>query len=187
MKDKEKQITIKRGAGIMADLLNQEIEELQKAKAIEEMAIRDKLIDVLLKAHRECIFLEREQPYPCEGCKYCTLDRSVRGCIFDRYADAIIERGIFCDNSKLPENSVVLSKEEYDKFLKVNSELAVLEKSIPTIKQQASKETAEKILKEIYCKSVKHIKGKELSECFIELSFEQFDELAKQFGVEIKD
>ena len=70
-----------------------------KEKQIEEMAIRDKLIDVLLKAHRECIFLEQEQPYPCEGCEYRTLDRSIRGCIFDRYADAIIESGIFCDNS----------------------------------------------------------------------------------------
>ena len=65
------------------------------------MTTRDKLIDILLKADRECLYLEQEQLYPCEGCKYRTLDRSIRGCIFDRYADAIIESGIFCDISKV--------------------------------------------------------------------------------------
>lgn len=47
----------------------------------------------------------------------------------------------------IPEDSVALSKEEYEKFLKVNSELAVLEKSIPAIKQQERKKTAKEILK----------------------------------------
>ena len=58
------------------------------------MTTRDKLIDILIKTHGECVHLEQEQPYPCEGCKYRTLDRRIRGCIFDRYADAIIESGL---------------------------------------------------------------------------------------------
>ena len=65
------------------------------------MTMRDKLIDILLKAYRECRYLEQEQEYPCEGCRYRTLDRRIRGCIFDRYADAIIESGLFCDISKV--------------------------------------------------------------------------------------
>ena len=65
------------------------------------MTMRDKLIDILIKADKECEYLERHQQYPCEGCKYRTLDRSIRGCIFDRYADAIIESGLFCDISKV--------------------------------------------------------------------------------------
>ena len=39
-----------------------------------------------------------------------------------------------------------------------------------------------------YWKAVKHIKGKNKDECFIEISFEKLDELAKEeFGVEIKE
>ena len=62
------------------------------------MTTRDELIEILIKADRECRHLEQEQPYPCEGCEYRTLDRSIRGCIFDRYADAIIESGLLNDD-----------------------------------------------------------------------------------------
>ena len=62
------------------------------------MTIRDRLIDVLIKTDRECQYLEQEQPYPCDGCKYEHLDRRIRGCIFDRYADAIIESGLLKDD-----------------------------------------------------------------------------------------
>ena len=56
------------------------------------------------------------------------------------------------------------------------------------IKNQERKETAEKFLNMIYWKAVKHIKGKNKDECFIEMYFEKLDELAKeQFGVEIKE
>ena len=49
------------------------------------------------------------------------------------------------------------------------------------------KQTAEKFLNMIYWKAVKHIKGRNKDECFIEISFEKLDEIAKQYGVEIKE
>ena len=95
------------------------------------------------------------------------------------------------DEPKLPKDSVVLSREEYELYDIVKkgypNDVSCLSEKFTEIDHKARKETAEKMLKEIYCKSVKHIKGKELSECFIELSFEQFDELAKRCGVEIKE
>jgi hypothetical protein len=51
---------------------------------------------------------------------------------------------------------------------------------------QKIKETTVKFLNMLYWKAVKHIKGKNKNECFIEISFEKLDEIAKQFGVEIK-
>ena len=51
--------------------------------------------------------------------------------------------------------------------------------------KQTHKETARKFLNMIYWKAVKHIKGKNKDECFIEISFEKLDELAKQYGVEV--
>lgn len=93
------------------------------------------------------------------------------------------------------KDSVVISMEEYDE-LQVgkdfdygyhegckNTEAYYENFKLP----EERKETAEKMLKEFYVKSVKHIKGNKLSECFIEISFEQFDEIAKQFNVEIKE
>jgi hypothetical protein len=50
-----------------------------------------------------------------------------------------------------------------------------------------SNQTAKEFLDMIYWKAVKYIKGKNKDECFIEMSFEKLDELAKQFGVEIKE
>lgn len=77
---------------------------------------------------------------------------------------------------KPPEDKVVLSREEYEKFLKVNSELAVLEKSISTIKQEARKETAEKLIKFVS------------EHCDNETLIWQLDEfVAKSLGVEIKE
>ena len=87
MKDKEKQIKIKRGE--LVDLLNQEQEELQNASAIEEMA-KD--------IHRVCTACSGEMfdEYTCDRCQ----------------AKLLIEKGY----RKLPEDSVVLSSEEYEKL-----------------------------------------------------------------------
>ena len=54
-------------------------------------------------------------------------------------------------------------------------------------KQKVRKETAREFLNMIYWKAVKHIKGKNKDECFIEISFEKLDELAKQYDVEINE
>ena len=58
------------------------------------MELRDKLIDILVKVNKECDLLESVQPYPCEGCKYRNVDRRIHGCIFEKFADAIIESGL---------------------------------------------------------------------------------------------
>lgn len=54
MKDKEKRITINREAGAMVDLLNNEIEELQKASAIEEMARKICIFTHHWKRYKTC-------------------------------------------------------------------------------------------------------------------------------------
>jgi hypothetical protein len=75
-------------------------------------------------------------------------------------------------------------KEKIEKLEEtINEEYA----DISDYKDLVCKETAEKFLNMIYWKAVKHIKGKNKDECFIEMSFEKLDELAKQFGVEIKE
>jgi hypothetical protein len=80
--------------------------------------------------------------------------------------------------TKLPEDSVVLSREEYDSYHKLVTEL--------TIKNcKARKETAEKILNAIYDKL-------NTFEAVYEIDYESYVddvlwEIAKQFGVEIKE
>lgn len=81
----------------------------------------------------------------------------------------------------LTKDSVVLSREEICE-LKCQAE-----EDFNKAYDLGSKEMAEKFLNTIYWKAVKHIKGKNKDECFIEMSFEKLDELAKQFGVEIKE
>lgn len=65
------------------------------------MELRDKLINILIRTHKECDYLEQNQEYPCTGCKYSNFDRSIHGCIFERYADAVLDSGLFCDISKV--------------------------------------------------------------------------------------
>ena len=79
------------------------------------------------------------------------------------------------------QDSVVLSREEVCE-LKCQAE-----EDFNKAYDLGSKETAEKFYNMIYWKAVKYIKGKNKDECFIEMSFEKLDELAKQFGVEIKE
>lgn len=77
------------------------------------MTMRDKLIEILVKTHRECDYLEQKHPYPCEGCKYKTLDRRIRGCIFDRFADAIIESGLLRDTELFMKHWLIVTTNEY--------------------------------------------------------------------------
>ena len=64
---------------------------------------RNKLIEILVKTDKECEYLEQRQKYPCEGCKYVTHDRRIHGCIFERYADAIINSRLFGNSPKAME------------------------------------------------------------------------------------
>ena len=60
--------------------------------------MRNKLINVLIQANEECEMCEKLQPYPCDGCKYQTFDRRIHGCIFEKFADAIIESDLLKDD-----------------------------------------------------------------------------------------
>jgi transcriptional regulator of heat shock response len=178
MKDKEKQFRerVECGIAYCEDTAIEEIKQDFKMQEEKNKQIKEMMNDI--KAIINTYYLRN---------KNCDEDRYIRD-----MAKILLEKY----QPKLPEDSVVLSREEYeiltkdiehptDKVLKK----LVVGKNILTeqVIEKTSKETAEKMLKEIYCKSVKHIKGKELSECFIELSFEQFDELARFIGVEIKE
>ena len=195
MKDKEKQITINREAGAMVDLLNNEIEELQKASAIDEMT---------------------------KDIEKTILGLGVHLC--HKSAEKLLNLGY----RKLPEDSVVLSREEYEKLRslydceqgsymtssigdlpltveglrkavdeitrlnRVEAELQELNikyyneaKDSRRELKQASKETAEKILNTIYDKL-------NTFEAVYEIDYESYVndvlwEITKQFGLEIKE
>ena len=102
MKDKEKQIKINREAGAMADLLNQEQEELQKASAIEEMA--------KIMCGNDCEECAKES---AEFYKQTIEEARNNKCLLKNCAKTLYEQGY----RKLPEDSVVLSKEEYESDL----------------------------------------------------------------------
>ena len=89
------------------------------------------------------------------------------------------------------ENSVVLSREEYERL---KLELAIekkradesytqkeVEEIIASKERIKSKETAEKILRDLYSEATSNV-----SET-VELTTFQIEQLAKQFGVEIKE
>ena len=124
MKDKEKRITINREAGAMVDLLNNEIEELQKAKAIEEM------------------------------------EDIISGSWNTRSAAKNLSNAGY---RKLPEDSVVLSREEFKNYCNLSVENEVLKEEKEQFEndvcnyemnlqhltgelEQVRKETAEKLL-----------------------------------------
>ena len=94
--------------------------------------------------------------------------------------------------SKLPEDSVVLSREEYEKVDKeiINKNTYdtiwkagynAYEKTIGECVAEARKETTEKILRDLYSEATSNV-----SET-VELTTFQIEQLAKQFGVEIKE
>lgn len=82
---------------------------------------------------------------------------------------------------KLPEDSVVLSKEEYDEIKIYKSYIPEMKKAFDKVRNAAIKETAEKILKPLYdaCKDDSY--GQMV------VDFAILENLAKQFGVEIKE
>lgn len=95
---------------------------------------------------------------------------------------------------KIPEDSVVLSREEYEMLVNQYKNLEIKYSNLcdnyrlckdanETLKQNiiiTSKETAEKILRDLYNEATSNV-----SET-VELTTFQIEQLAKQFGVEIK-
>ena len=132
-------------------------------KEIEEMA---KII-----ALEMCPTQKEYSKFNNEATCYFARCRNIKNAV-----DKLINAGY----RKIPEDSVVLSKGAYESLsskAKANVVNAV----------EIRKATAKNFLNMIYWKAVKHMKGENKDECFIEMSFEKLDELAKEFGGEIKE
>ena len=84
------------------------------------------------------------------------------------------------DYRKLPEDSVVLSREEYNEIKMYQSYIPEMKKAFDKVRNAAIKETAEKILNELIDSSNKIT----FFDCRMALGL---DKLAKQFGLEIKE
>ena len=83
----------------------------------------------------------------------------------------------------LPEDSVVLSREEYE-LLKNNLDkgnYGEFESGFSQGYEKGSKETVEKILRELYSEATSNVIET------VELTTFQIEQLAKQFGLEIKE
>lgn len=95
---------------------------------------------------------------------------------FDQLASVLIKQGYY----KTPEDSVVLTKTNYEKLC----HLAYF--GYDDVKAQARKETARE-----FVKNIKQKYGKSCSEYYpfllIECLSSELDELAKEYGVEIKE
>lgn len=111
---------------------------------------------------------------------------------------------------KLPKDSVVLSREELQEIIvkakvKEREKISELKKEIKELYKlliqekegsfwdgvnegilKGSKETAEKIFNQIIWYAVKRI-GQTSNDSYYQISFDRLNELAKQFGVEIKE
>lgn len=81
---------------------------------------------------------------------------------------------------KLPEDSVVLSREEYDEIKTYQSYIPEMKKAFDKIRIATIKETAREILNELIDSSNKIT----FFDCRMALGL---DKLAKQFGLEIKE
>lgn len=149
-----------------------------KEKQIEEMTLSQAI------AHAKEVAETRE-----DLCKECRGEHL-------QLANWLIELQELRKN-KPPKDSVVLSRGEFEKLKDLDESYNHLEKTKDELLSeksklalqlaQARKETANKFLNMIYWKAVKHIKGKDKADCFVEISFEKLDEIAKQFGVDIKE
>lgn len=118
----------------------------------------------------------------CYGCIHFPLCIAQKGGVNLEFAS---ENDCCYYQSKLPDkDSIVLSMEEFSKALTDNFNMGKKEAqfyservAIPTTR----KETAEKILRDLYSEATSNV-----SET-VELTTFQIEQLAKQFGVEIKE
>ena len=135
-----------------------------KEKAIEEMA------KVIKSANEiDCI-------RTCDTCKY--YDDNTK-CISFGQSIALYNAGY----RKLPEDSVVLSREELNDldYKAYSRGVCCASEKVFEQKEKARKETAEKILRDLYSEATSNV-----SET-VELTTFQIEQLAKQFGLEIKE
>ena len=123
----------------------------------------------------------------CKTCKHKNEDN----CEIPLITDYLIEQGY----RKLPKDSVVLTKEEYEvlanqyknleiKYSNLCDNYRLCKDANETLKQNiiiTRNETAEKILRDLYSEATSNV-----SET-VELTTFQIEQLAKQFGVEIKE
>lgn len=95
--------------GAFIDLLNQEIEELQKAKAIEEMANVIKEQELLI--FKEC--KENYEKSKGKSCKACKYDKyKGNECKINYLAEKLYEQGY----RKIDKDSVIIPKSEHEKL-----------------------------------------------------------------------
>lgn len=157
----------------------------------------EKQIEEMAKEMEEC------GDVSCEDCK---KTHAYNGDYFHCYAIDYAETLYNAGYRKLPENAVVTTREMYDElykkanlyeYQKENAVVLTKEEhkqwlkdcieSNKVVKEITRKETAREVIAKIIWYAVKHIKGKNKDECFIEISFEKIDEIAKQYGVEIEE
>lgn len=96
---------------------------------------------------------------------------------YEKTAKSIIKKGWI----KLPENSVVLSKEEYDELitkLRQRTELLSTYFAKSVRLEQASKETTEKVIMDFYHELITSFKGRVIT-------YDSFCKIAKKHNVEI--
>lgn len=124
---------------------------------------------------------------PLDNSRYIIFGKSLRREIARIYYNAGYQ--------KLPENSVVLSGEEYEmlanqyknleiKYSNLCDNYRLCKDANETLKQNiiiTCNETAEKILRDLYSEATSNV-----SET-VELTTFQIEQLAKQYGVEIKE
>ena len=152
----------------MADLLKQELAELQKAM-IEEMA----------KESGGCDYLGR----PCEKC-WCKEECE---CSAYAYAEAYFNAGY----PKIPESSIVLTEMQYNALLsKQSTVISVdeqLKKEFEYELKQTRKETAEKYFNAVIemLKEVKQFETIDIKD--LVFLHEKNKEYAKQFGVGVEE
>ena len=124
----------------------------------------------------------------CSECEYSEENEEIT-CQSKLVATLIYEQGY----RKLPEGSVVLSMEEYSKNLNTHYYMGQRETEVyyKTLKiPHASKETAEKILNTDFFVFETENRSEEYQKGYMQAVREcrsRRDELAKQFGVEIKE
>ncbi len=159
-----------------------QIDNSWRAKMVENGIYKDsettsnKMIEEICKmAVMGC--RRNPQAKTVEECVKCEFKHGM--CDVYRLAETLYNEN-YC---RIDKDSVVLSKEEYNEIKQYQSYIAEIKKAFDKVRNA----TAENFLNMLYWKAVKHIKGKNKDECFIEISFEKLDELAKQFGVEIKE
>lgn len=106
-----------------------------------------------------------------------TYAKVANSAFIHKIAEAVYNAGY----RKVPKDSIVLSKEEYDEIKTYQSYIPEMKKAFDKIRNATSKETAEKILLPLYDACKEDSYGQ------VVVDFTILENLAKQFGVEIQE